>query len=245
MNAKALQQGRLAIGSAVISMAGMHFLNGGLTGNGPTDRQKRQVWMDAKYIPRSINIGGVWVSYDSFEPFSQILAAIADVGDHMDLMGEEWTEDQFLKISMVVAQAATSKSYLTALQSFVDLFSGKPGQQNRMIASLLNNQVPLAGLRNEVGKLFTPHMKELNSGWQDAIRNRNLISEKVAGGGALPIKYDLLNGQPVRDHDFVTRMFNSISPVQLNLDQSPGRKLLFESGYDLRMSTYYGPDGTD
>jgi len=245
MNAKALQQGRLAIGTGVISMAGMHFLNGGLTGNGPTDRQKRQSWIDAGYIPRSINIGGVWVSYDSFEPFGQILAAIADVGDHMELMGEEWTENQFGKISMVVAQAATSKSYLTALQSFVDLFSGKPGQQNRMIASLLNNQVPLAGLRNEIGKLFTPSMRELNSGWQDAIRNRNLLTENVAGAGALPTKYDILNGRPVREHDFVTRMFNVFSPVSLNLDQSPGRKLFFDSGYDLRMSTYYGPDGTD
>ena len=245
MNAKALQGGRLALGSAAITMASMHFMNGGLTGNGPTDRQKRQVWMDAGWIPRSINIGGVWVSYEAFEPFNQILAAVADVGDHNQLMGEEWTQDQFQKISMVIAQAATSKSYLTALQSFVDLFSGKPGQQNRMIASLLNNQIPLAGLRNEVGKLFTPHMRELNSGWGDAIRNRNLITENIAGGAALPIKYDMLNGRPVREYDFVTRMFNAFSPVQLNLDQGPGRKLLFDSGYDLRMSTYYGPDGTD
>ena len=245
MNAKALQGGRLAMGSSVIFMAGQHFMNGGLTGNGPTDRSKRQVWMDAGYVPRSINIGGVWVGYDSFEPFNQILAAVADIGDHNELMGEEWTQDQFQKLSLVIAQAATSKSYLSSLQGFVDLFAGKPGQQNRVIGALLNNQVPLAGLRNELGKLFTPHMRELNSGWVNAIRNRNLLSENLAGDLALPIKYDLLNGQPVKDHDFVTRMWNSIIPVSLNLEQSEGRKLLFESGYDLRMSTYYGPDGTD
>ena len=244
-NAKALQGGRFAIGSSVIMMANMHFMNGGLTGNGPTDRQKRKVWMDAGYVPRSINIGGVWVGYDSFEPFNQILAGVADVGDHNQLMGEQWTEDQFQKMALVIAQAATSKSYLTSLQGFVDLFSGQPGQQNRVIASLLNNQVPLAGLRNEVGKLFTPHMRELSSGWGDAIRNRNLISENIAGGGALPIKYDLLNGKPVRDYDFVTRMYNMFSPVSLNLEQSAGRKLLFNSGYDVKMSTYYGPDSTD
>ena len=160
-------------------------------------------------------------------------------------MGEEWTKDQFQKMSLVIAQAAVSKSYLQGLQQMVDLFAGRPGQQNRVIAGLMNNTVPLAGLRNEIGKVFTPHMKELGSGWGDAIRNRNLLSEKVAGGGALPIKYDMLNGQPVRDYDFVTRMWNMFIPIPLNLDQGPGRKLLFESGYDLRMSTYYGPDGTD
>ena len=244
LNAKALQTGRLAIGSGVIMMAGMHFMNGGLTGNGPTDRSMRQVWIDAGWQPRSINIGGVWVGYDSFEPFNQILSAIADIGDHSQLMGEEWTEDQFQKLSLVIAQAAVSKSYLQGLQGFVDLFSGEGGQQNRVISGIINNQIPLAGLRNELGKLFTPHMKELNSGWIDSIRNRNLLSEKAAMQ-PLAIKYDMLNGRPIRDYDFVTRMWNMFIPVSLNLDQGPGRKLLFESGYDLRMSTYYGPDGTD
>ena len=244
MNARALQNGRLAIGGSVITMAGIHFLNGGLTGNGPTNRQQRQVWIDAGWQPRSIKIGDIWVGYDSMEPFNQILSAIADIGDHNQLMGEEWTKDQFQKLSLVIAQAATSKTYLQSLQQFVDFFAGEPGQQNRVIAGLLNNQVPLAGLRNEVGKLFNPYMRELNSGWTDAIRNRNLSSEFIAGQ-PLAIKYDMLNGQPVREYDFVTRMWNMFIPIPLNLDQSPGRKLLYESGYDLRLSTYYGTDGTD
>ena len=58
-NAKALQLGRLAIGGSVISLAAIHFMNGGLTGNGPTDRQKRQTWIDAGYKPRTISIGAV------------------------------------------------------------------------------------------------------------------------------------------------------------------------------------------
>ena len=244
MNAKALQNGRLIIGGSVISMAGLHFMNGGLTGNGPTDRQMRQVWLDAGWVPRSINIGGVWVGYDSFEPFNQILSAVADIGDHSQLMGEEWTKDQFQKLSMVVMQAATSKSYLQGLQGLVDMLAGEPGQHERIIAGLMNNTIPLAGLRNEIGKLFTPHMKELNKGWQDTFRNRNLIFENIASE-PLPVKYDMLNGAPIREYDFVTRMWNAVIPVSLNLDQGPGRKLLFDSGYDLRLSTYYGPDGTD
>ena len=244
INAKALQGGRLAIGSAVISMAGFHFLNGGLTGNGPTDRTMRQVWLDAGYVPRSINIGGVWVGYDSFEPFNQILSGIADIGDHSQLMGEEWTKDQFQKYALVLAQTAASKSYLSGLQQMMDLFSGRPGQQNRIIAAIANNTVPLAGLRNEIGKLITPHTSELGSTIGDSIRNRNLITERIAVD-PIPVKYDILNGKPLREHDFPTRMWNMFIPVPLNLDQGPGRKLLFDSGYDVRLSTYYGPDGVD
>ena len=243
-NAKALQTGRLAIGTALTSMATWAWMNGNLTGNGPTDRQQRQVWMDAGYKPRSMKIGDVWVGYDSIEPFNQIFNIIADVGDHQQLMGDEWVEKNLLSTSLVIAQGITSKSYLAGMQQFVDLFAGKPGQLERILANLANNQVPLAGLRNELGKVFTPYTRELGSGIGQAIRNRNLAFEALPGAD-LPIKYDMLNGRPIKDHDFMTRAFNAVSPIQLNLDQGPGRKFLFDSGYDLRLSTYYAPDGTD
>ena len=243
-NAKALQSGRLAIGSAVITLASMMWMSGNMTGDGPTDRQMRQSWIDAGYKTRTFTLGGVEVGYEAFEPFNQIMSTVANIGDHSLLMGDEWTEDQLLKVAMVVGQSAASKSYLTGLQQFVDLFSGQPGQHNRIIASLMNNTLPMSSMRNEIGKLFTPYMRELNTGIVDSIRNRNLISEKLSDE-PLPIKYDMLNGQPIKDYNFITRAWNMFSPVQFNLDQGPGRKLLFRSNYDTRLSVYYAPDNTD
>jgi len=244
MTAKAIQNGRLAIGSAALSMASMAYLSGNLHGNGPTDRTQRQAWLDAGWKPRTIKIGNVWVNYDAFEPYNQILALVGDIGDHQQLMGEEWAEDRLSKLAMALASTATSKSYLAGLQSFVDLFSGAPGQQDRIIASLMNNTLPLSSLRNEIGKVLTPYTRELGSDINDSIRNRNLITENIAAD-PLPIKYDILNGRPIKDHNFITRMFNAVSPVNFNIDYSPGRELLFNSGYDMRTSTYSAPDGTD
>ena len=241
-NAKALQVGRLAMGSSLVFMTSMSFMSGNITGNGPIDRQKRQMWIDAGYKPRHIKLGGVWVGYESIEPFNQIIATIADIGDYSQLMGSEWAEDQFQKVSLVIMQGLASKTYFAGMQQFVDLVAGQPGGQSRILASLLNNTVPLAGVRNELGKLFNPYMKELSSGIGDSIRNRNLTSEYLPGDD-LPTKYDMLNGKPIKDHDFMTRMFNMFSPISLNLDQSPGRRLLFSSGYDTRLSTYYSPNG--
>jgi len=243
-NAKALQTGRLAIGAGVVTLAVQAWMNGKLTGNGPADRQMRQGWIDGGYIPRTIELAGVRVGYDSIEPFNLIMSTIADVGDASELMGEEWTERELQKISLVVAQAISSKSYLAGIQSFVDLFAGRPGQAERILSALGNNQLPLAGLRNEMGKLFVPHMREIGSGIDQSIRNRNLIMEMTTGN-PLPIKYDMLNGKPIKNYDFFTRAFNAVSPVSLNLTVSPGRQFLFESGYDLRMSTYFAPDSTN
>ena len=177
------------------------------------------------------------------------MSTIADVGDASELMGEEWTENELGKISLVIAQSVTSKSYLAGIQSFVDLFGGRRGQIGRITGSLINNTVPLAGLRNDLGKLFTPYMREINSGIKQSIRNRNLVSEALTGinpfADALPIKYDMLNGKPLKDWDFLTRAYNAVSPITLNLEQSEGRNFLFDSGYDLRTSTYFAPDSTN
>ena len=244
INAKALQTGRLGIGAALVSLASWAWMRGDLTGNGPSDRQKRQMWKDARWEPRSMRLGGVWVGHESIEPFSQIFSIIADIGDHSQLMGEEWTEKELLKTALVISQGIASKSYLAGMQQFVDLVAGRPGQAERILGGIFNNTVPLAGLRNEMGKLFTPYTRELGSGIDQAIRNRNLISEYLPGDD-LPIKYDMLNGRPIKDHDFLTRAFNSVSPIPLNLDISPGRKLLLDSGYDIRLSTYFSPNGDD
>jgi len=237
-NAKALMRGRMAMGSGLILMANMHFINGGLTGNGPSNRQQRQLWIDSGWKPRSIKIGDAWVSYDAFEPFNLILSTIGDIGDHMNQMGPEWTEKQYRKLAVVVMQGLSQKSYLASIQQFVDLFAGREGQMERILASLANNSLPLSSLRNELGKLFNPYMKELNAGIGDSIRNRNLFMEGLAGEDAVPTKYDMLTGRPIRDWDFPTRMFNAISPFNISLDYSPGRKLLFDSGYDLRTTTF-------
>ena len=176
------------MGTAALFMAGQSYLSGNLHGNGPTDRKKRQAWMDMGWKPRTVRIGGQWVSYDAFEPYNQILALVGDIGDHQQLMGEEWAEDRLLKLAMAMGSTVTSKSYLAGMQSFVDLFSGQPGQSNRIIASLANNTVPLSGLRNEIGKVLTPYTRELGSDLASSIRNRNLITENIAID-PLPVSY--------------------------------------------------------
>ena len=149
-------------------------------------------------------------------------------------MGDDFTKDKFKQLSMVVAEGVTSKSYLASLQDMVDFISGDPNSGGRIVGSLLNNTVPLSSLRNDLGKLFSPHIRELNSDFVTAIRNRNQLTEN--GADQLPIKYDILNGKSIKDHDFPTRMFNMFSPIQFNLDGGPGRDLLFRSNYDLRTS---------
>jgi len=239
-SAKDLILGRQAIGTMVTYGLVQKYMSGGMTGNGPADESKKKMWIDSGWQPRSIKIGNSWVSYDSFEPFNLIMANISDIGDNLELMGPEFAEQRFQLVVAALGKSVTSKTYLQGVGQLFDVLGGQSGyNMNRIAANLANNQFPLAGMRNEMGKVLNPYMRELSSNFWDHVRNRNPLAK-----GALPIKYDMLNGRPIQDYNFFTRAFNAVSPVQINLDKGPGRQFLFNSGYDLRLFAYTAPDGT-
>ena len=239
-SAKNMVIGRQAIGISVVSLAAHKYMSGGLTGNGPADASMKKMWIDSGWSPRSINIGGTWVSYDAFEPFNLVLANIADVGDNMNLMGPQFSEQRLQLVVAALGKGATSKTYLQGIGQLFDLLSGDAGYASqKILANLVNNQVPLAGLRNEIGNILNPNMRELDADFWTHIKNRNALVK-----GTLPIKYDMLNGKPIRDWNFFESAFNAVSPIQFRMDKGRGRRLLWNSNYDTRILAYTAPDGT-
>ena len=245
-NEKALFMGRQAMGTGVTLMGTSFYLSGNLTGNGPQDRTLRQSWIDSGWKPRSIRVPGVgWVSYDLAEPYAIILSTIADIGDNSKLMGPEWAEGYYGKMALALAGSAASKTYLQGLTDLVDLMSMQEGKLANVGANLFNAVIPLSAARNDFGKIITPYMRELNSGIEDAVRNRNKASEKLTDS-PLPIKYDMLNGQPLQDWNPMHRIINAVTPLAIYGDNdTPGRKLLRESNYDIRRSTFTAPGNID
>ena len=240
-NARNLFAGRQAVGAAtVMGVSGM-YMAGQLTGSGPADQKLKQQWINAGWKPNHIYVGDVGFDYTAMEPYNVIWSAIADIGDNMELMGSEWAEQRLQAVAFVLGRGLTNKTYMSGLDQMMQVIQMKPGALNRTGANILNNSVPLAGLRNEFGKWANPHMKELNSDMWTSIRNRNQATEFLAQQ-PLPEKSDILNGKPIRNWNIIGRSFNAISPVQLDIrNDTPGRRLLMDSNYDLKSTTYaYG-----
>ena len=122
-SAKALIRGRQAIG-AVVLMASGAYMSGNITGNGPQNIAQKEQWIAAGWKPRSIRIGNTWVTYDSFEPFGQILSSIADIGDNMALLGPQYAEDHLARVAFVVGMNITGKSYMAGLNQLVEMVNG-------------------------------------------------------------------------------------------------------------------------
>ena len=246
--AQNLLAGRQAVGSAVVGLAAQKYLAGELTGNGPLNRSQRAMWSDTGWERKTMSFGGVRIGYQSLEPFDLIFSHVADIGDHMKLMGPEWGEDKLWKCVFAVAQGMTTKSYLQGITDLVDMVQPESTKGwGRVAGNIFNNFAPLpigGSMRNDIGKILNPYMRELNKDMWDSIRNRNLATERLGikgFTGKLPVKYDILNGKPLRDWNFIESMFNAISPVSLSLIASPGRNLLHKSGYDLRTTVTSAP----
>lgn len=230
--AKALIKGREAMATSVVTMAGLFYASGNLTGNGPSDKQLRETWQQMGWQPRSMRIAGQWVSNDSLEPFNMFLSFVADVGDVSKEMGPDWQSKMLDRAKYLLVANIVNKSFMQGLSQLTEALTAQSaGEVSRVVASMINNQVPLSSLRNEIGKLFNPGMRELSAEFSDSIANRNLWAGELAD---LPYKRDLLNGSPLKMFDFPTRMWNTVMPFQINLDTTPTRELLFRSLYDVK-----------
>jgi hypothetical protein len=238
--AKALVRGREAMGAAVVTSAVGLYMSGGLTGNGPSDKTLRDAWRQQKWEPRSIRIGGQWVSYDALEPFNSFLAMVADVGDTQKEMGGPFVEKMLGRMWYLLQANVVNKSFLFGLSQLSDVLGARDSDQLGTVAgSMLNSYVPMSSMRNEIGKLFNPGMRELESGFQDAIKNRNLWAGELAD---LPYKYDVLNGQPLKLYDWPTRAWNAVMPFQVNTNGGETREMLWRSLYDVKMTVNTNPE---
>ena len=243
--ARATMKGRQAIGYTVTSGAAIMAMNGLITGNGPPDRQLRDTWIQNGWAPRSIKIGDTYVSYEALEPFNTFLSFTADVVDAQKVMGEQWASNEFGKLSYLISANVTNKSFLAGLLQLQDLLTSQGADWQRVSANFVNNQIPLGSLRNEIGKLFSPGMRELETGFWQSITNRNLWVDLVNEKGVLPYKYDVLNGDRINSEIPLQRFMEGILPIDINTRTNRTRELLFRSGVKLKQTFNTGPQGQD
>ena len=120
----------------------------------------------------------------------------------------------------------------------------------RILGSQINTQIPLGGLRNDLGNALDGVMKEVNSDILSSIKNRNkwlgLADNPLTRvpGEPLPDKKNMLNGKGINELNPLAMFFNSVSAVPLDIgSDSRALEAIERSNLDLSMATWYSPDG--
>ncbi len=228
--------GRKAIGTVLVSTAGFMFMGDRLTGDGFFDKERQRTRESIGVKNRHYKgWDGKWYSYDGLGVISDWLAAVATTMDHFDTLDPSDTATLFHKAAFVLGTALTGKTPLAGVEPLFDILSGNPAAANRWLASFGNNQLPLGGLRAEMGRVISPALREMDMELLQLIRNRNNWLDKVESKGALPYKNSWINGRPITGGEtFFARAWNAVMPFKSNGEIDKYSQFLMDIEYDGR-----------
>ena len=244
---KAEIRGRKAIGAATILGASFMFAADRLHGNGHYDKERQRIRKNLGWKPRSYKgWDGKWYSYEFLGPMADFLSVTADIMDNSDTIDDPSTEKLLGKMMFVLGANLTNKSFLAGLEPMNDVLSGNPAAMSRWGANFGSSLLPLSGLRNSMGALLSPALREVDQDLSQLFHNRNKFVDLINPEGALPDAYDWVDGRKVGyPEDFFTRAWNAFMPMKVAEGMSDERNFLIEMEFDARPTFAKAGGGVD
>jgi len=225
--------GRKATGMLTVMAAVGLFFNDQITGDGLYDKEKQRLRRDANWKPRSIKVGGQWISYDNIPGVSNWLATTANILDNYYVLNSGELTEHLRAQAFSLSAAVTNKSMLAALEPLTDMLRGDIGAINRWTSSYATaSMTPGSSLMAEFGRLLDPSLKEVENSFTDLVANRLPFVRST-----LPEKYNWINGGKIGEPvNFWSRIWNTYFPWKVNDTVSPEEQFLIDIEYDARPS---------
>lgn len=208
-----------------------------VTGDGSIDRQldtaRRK---NSNFKPRSV-VGpdGTRFEYNELlgPGLSNWVAAVANVADNFDMLGEAATENAFEKLSFILGAALTDAAGISALRPLVEVMSGNKYAANRWAAGQINAIGPLAGMRNEFGRILDGGLKDFNNNIVEHLQNRNQFIGLIDQTNRLPTVISPISGEAPNKYSMLQRIYNTYSPLKIHPSMTKEEKFLYDIEYDV------------
>lgn len=235
-------EGREMIGAMTIAVGAGLAANELITGNLPADPRERTRWRTLGIRPRSVKIGDRWVSYNTLEPLSNILAASADlVMLAKSGLNEDWVENLAGQLGLAIAASLTEKSYFAGLEALSNFTNPNELLKGETVLKGLlqtgNNMVPLAGTRRAFANSLDPYMREYDNEFQ-----RAAAAAIPFYSLSLPEKINVLTGKPLNSPN--GGVWNALVPFETSPDnKDPVAKMLMEAEFNWSDTLDTSPTG--
>lgn len=222
-------RGRVAFGALLSSSMLGYALGGNIRGNGPVNAGERKKLRDNfGWQPKTINIGGKWVSYAGYEPLDTILTLVGDLAYYSRDIGSTLTESFVDKLAWTLSATFVNKSWVAGLEPVVAVANGDETAITRFLANQARSAIPMSGALGVVSNAITSSQKDI---YNDLV---GYVTNKVPGfSSQLPEQIDIYTGKPLNDIDNpVLRALNAVNPVKISEGTEPWRQWLIDSGWD-------------
>lgn len=221
--------GRVAFGSILATSLFGYAISGQVRGNGPVNESERKKLRDNfGWQPKTINIGGKWVSYAGYEPLDTILSLIGDLGYYSTDIGSTLTEDFISKLAWSFSATFANKTWTAGLEPLVAIVNGDQTAVTRMLANEVRSAVPWSGAMSVAANAVSSSQKDIYNDLIGYVKNRLPILNAT-----LPEQIDIYTGKPLNDIDNpILRGLNAVNPVKISDGTEPWRQWLINTGWD-------------
>ena len=230
--------GKKAVGTFITGTIVTGLLMGKLdmTGDGLYDRSaQRSRQANSDWERRTIKVGDKRINYETIlgPGLANWVAAVVNVADNFDMIGEAATENAFEKLAFTLGGAITNQALVSSLRPLVELAAGNGFEASRFSAGMINSLGPLGGLRNEMGRVLDGGLKIIDESIQAHIANRNQIAGVLDPANRLPYIYSPVTGKVANQYNLATRVWNAYSPIKVYPGQSDEERFLQDIEFDI------------
>ena len=221
-----------------MTFASILTVNGLVTGKGPADAQKRELWLKNNQ-PNSIKIPGIgWVSYETIEPLNTILSASVDLLQLAAAGNQSAYDRSKAQFLYTLAASLVDKTYFKGLLDTAALMNVRDPRWEDIVSSKIaqtGNTVllPLSGARAQISRLLQPGKQEFDNVWQREMQRAFPSTQRIFGVD----RVDILENKQMQFGDYVTNLWNTLTPFDVtNDDPDSVAKQLGELGVDITLS---------
>ena len=228
-NLRAEYTGRLAFSTLMVGTLHQYAMAGNIRGNGNYNASRRKKERDNfGYEPKTINIGGKWVSYKGIWGIEQMLSILGDIAYYSKDLNEPAMANWEGKLAWTLASSFLNETPLQGFEPLIAATNGDMTGWNRLIANTSRSFLPLSGGAGVLANAIDSAQKNLEGEVTEYIANR-LPGFK----NQLPDQIDLWTGDPLNDIDNpFLRILNALSPIKVSGTREDWRVFLEEIQYE-------------
>ena len=228
-NLRAEYTGRLMFSTMMVGTLWQYSMAGNIRGNGHYNASVRKKERDNfGYEPKTINIGGKWVSYKGLIGVEQVLSLLGDMAYYAKDLNEPALKNWQGKLAWSLSATFLNETPLQGFEPLIAITNGDLSGWNRIVANTMRAMLPLSGGAGVAANAISSSMKDLEGEVGEYIKNR------LPGWNlTLPEQIDIWTGTPLNDVDNpFLRMLNALSPIKVSGTSEPWRQWLQEIQFD-------------
>ena len=236
-------RGRLVFSSMATMTMWSYAMNGNIRGNGPRDyNERRQLKTDINYEPKTINIGGNWVSYQGVPGLDPILTMLGDMAMYSSDIESPTLENWLQKVMWTVNSTFLDQTFLSNLKPIIEITGGNnPGSAiKRQLARNAGSLIPGSGALNVAARAIDQGHKDTYDDFRLSVLERIPFFRSLA-----PEKRDIWTGKPITNvENPLAGAVSAASPIPFYSGKpEEWRQQLVDSGVDISSQILNDPAG--